>query len=92
MVSTFAMHRDSLRETLFLRHAPHRRNTTPATASAERGKQGSVRARNASCGQVREVLPNPSVNRTLHGLPALGPPFHSGPNTVNPFRAVYFKR
>ena len=38
------------------------------------------------------ALPNPSVNRTLHGLPAFGPPFHSGPNTVNPFRAGYFKR
>ena len=47
---------------------------------------------NYSCGKSRKVRPNPSVNRTLHGLPAFGPPFHSGPNAVNPFRAGYFKR
>jgi hypothetical protein len=40
----------------------------------------------------RQLWPNPSVNRTLHGLPAFGPPFHSGPNTAKPFRAGYFKR
>jgi hypothetical protein len=43
-------------------------------------------------GNSGAALPNPSVNRTLHGLPAFGPPFHSGPNTANPFRAGYFKR
>jgi hypothetical protein len=39
-----------------------------------------------------QLWPNPSVNRTLHGLPAFGPSFHSGPNTAKPFRAGYFKR
>jgi hypothetical protein len=43
-------------------------------------------------GNSGAALPNPSVNRTLHGLPAFGPPFHSGPNTVNPFRAGYLER
>ncbi len=35
---------------------------------------------------------NPSVNRTLHGMPASGPPFHSGPYAVMPFRAGYLER
>lgn len=35
---------------------------------------------------------NTSFNRTLHSLPAFGPPFHSGPNTINLFRAGYLKR
>ena len=68
MVSTFATHRDSLRETLFLLHAPQRRSTAPATASAEMGKQGGVRKKYLSCGTVREVRPNPSLKRTPNGL------------------------
>ena len=40
----------------------------------------------------QSVRPNPSVNRTLHGMPASGPPFHSGPCAVMPFRAGYLKR
>ena len=38
------------------------------------------------------VPANPSVNRTLHGIPGFGPPFHSGPNPAIPFRAGYLKR
>ena len=38
------------------------------------------------------VPANPSVNRTLHGMPGFGPPFHSGPNPAIPFRAGYLKR
>ena len=38
------------------------------------------------------ATPNPSVNRTLHGMPASGPPFHSGPYAVIPFRAGYLER
>ena len=38
------------------------------------------------------ALANPSVNRTLHGMPGFGPPFHSGPNPALPFRAGYLKR
>ena len=34
-----------------------------------------------------KVLANQSLNRTLHGMPGFGPPFHSGPNPVLPFRA-----
>ena len=33
------------------------------------------------------ALPNHSLNRTHCGMPAFGPPFHSGPNTVMPQRA-----
>jgi hypothetical protein len=33
------------------------------------------------------VLANHSLNRTLHSVPAFGPPFHSVPNTVPLFRA-----
>ena len=45
-----------------------------------------------SPGISEKVLANPSVNRTLHGMPGFGPPFHSGPNPVIPFRAGYLKR
>ena len=33
------------------------------------------------------VLANPSLNRTLHSLPSISPPFHSGPIAVPLFRA-----
>ena len=33
------------------------------------------------------VLANPSLNRTLHSVPSISPPFHSGPITVPLFRA-----
>lgn len=36
---------------------------------------------------VHALLANLSLNRTLHSVPAFGPPFHSGPNTVPLFRA-----
>ena len=42
--------------------------------------------------QLIRALANPSVNRTLHGMPGFGPPFHSGPKPVTPFRAGYLKR
>ena len=42
--------------------------------------------------QPKWALANPSVNRTLHGMPGFGPPFHSGPNPALPFRAGYLKR
>ena len=42
--------------------------------------------------KVTSAWPNPSVNRTLHGMPGFGPPFHSGPNPAIPFRAGYLKR
>ena len=35
----------------------------------------------------RAVVPNPSLNLTLHSLPVFGPPFHSGPNTGKLFLA-----
>ena len=34
-----------------------------------------------------KVLANHSLNRTLHGMPSFGPPFHSGPNPAMPFHA-----
>ena len=34
-----------------------------------------------------KVPANHSLNRTLHGMPGFGPPFHSGPNPAMPFRA-----
>jgi hypothetical protein len=80
MVNACATHRDSLRETLHLLHAPQRRSTAPATASAETGKQGGARKRNSSCGTVREVRPNTSLNhRTPNGglsWPCLGYAVH----------------
>ena len=33
------------------------------------------------------VLANPSLNRTLHSVPSISPPFHSGPIAVPLFRA-----
>ena len=39
-----------------------------------------------------KVPANHSLNRTLHGMPGFGPPFHSGPNPAIPFRAGYLKR
>ena len=33
------------------------------------------------------ALPNHSLNRTRCGMPAFGPPFHSGPNAATPQRA-----
>ena len=42
--------------------------------------------------KVTSAWPNLSVNRTLHGMPSFGPPFHSGPNPAIPFRAGYLKR
>ena len=33
------------------------------------------------------VLANPSLNRTLHSVPSVSPPFHSGPIAVPLFRA-----
>ena len=33
------------------------------------------------------VLANPSLNRTLHSVPAISPPFHFGPIAVPLFRA-----
>ena len=33
------------------------------------------------------VLANPSLNRTLHSVPAISPPFHSGPIAAPLFRA-----
>lgn len=36
---------------------------------------------------VHALLANQSLNRTLHSVPAFGPPFHSGPNIVPLFRA-----
>ncbi len=35
----------------------------------------------------RVVAANPSFNLTLYSLSVFGLPFHSGPNTVNLFRA-----
>ena len=34
--------------------------------------------------QYLEATPNHSLNRTHCGVPAFGPPFHSGPNAVTP--------
>jgi hypothetical protein len=33
------------------------------------------------------VMPNRSLNRTLHSMPAFGLAFHASPNTVLLFRA-----
>ena len=54
--------------------------TSHAAWSQEGGRFRSVRAR-----------PNPSVKRTLHGLPKF---MRKEPriNSVNPFRAAYLKR
>ena len=45
------------------------------------------KAVNAVLVSVHALLANQSLNRTLHSVPAFGPPFHSGPNTVPLFRA-----
>ena len=45
------------------------------------------KAVNAVLVSAHALLANPSLNRTLHSVPAFGPPFHSGPNTVPLFRA-----
>jgi len=41
----------------------------------------------ANC-RVITVRPNPSLKRTLHSVPAIGPSFHSGPIAVPLFRAA----
>jgi hypothetical protein len=69
MVSTFVMPRASPRETLFLVHAPQRRSTAPATASAETGEQGGVPANKTPRLTVCEVRPNPSFKRRANGKP-----------------------
>ena len=58
---------------------------TSAATSHEASSQESNRFRSA------RVLPNPSVKRTLHGLPKF---MRKKPriNLVNPFRAAYFAR
>ena len=45
------------------------------------------KAVNAVLVSVHALLANQSLNRTLHSVPAFGPPFHSGPNAVPLFRA-----
>ena len=51
----------------------------------------SKRVGPSTWGAVARVLANPSVNRTLHSLPAFGLE-NPSPNTVNLFRAGYLKR
>ena len=68
MVSTFATPRDSLRETLFLLHAPQRRRTAPATPSAETGRHRGLRAMKSPRVTLREVRPNPSLKLSANGV------------------------
>ncbi len=87
MVSTFAARRDSLRKTLFLLHAPQRRNTAPTTPSAETGKHCGVRTKKSPRVTVREVRPNPSFNRSPNGIapgPRAGIAYHParGPGAI----------
>ena len=46
---------------------------------------------NTKWSAMSRVLPNPSIKRTLHGLPKF---MRQEPriNSVNPFRAAYLKR
>ena len=63
---------------------PNSQVTLPATSHTA-SSQESNRFRSA------RVRPNPSVKRTLHGLPEF---MRKEPriNSVNPFRAAYFAR
>ena len=76
-------------------------NPAPAKTAASPIRAGCTRSRmrlqskqplGLSLALSAQVLATPSVNRTLHGMPGFGPPFHSGPNPVIPFRAGYLKR
>ena len=64
--------------------------TLPESVSRQMQKPGTFassvmfKAANAVLVPVRALLANQSLNRTLHSVPAFGPPFHSGPNAATP--------
>ena len=74
--------------------SPTKTAASPFSAGCARSRMRlqSKQSLGLSLGLSAKVLANPSVNRTLHGMPGFGPPFHSGPNPVIPFRAGYLKR